>query len=142
MCSLKIMALSFAVMLAGLVTTSVEAQDMLQQPPEQEITGTVADATTGAALGGVEITLERGAADAAMPSQAEGQPQTEEVDSFETDDAGEFTAEKPDNGTYTLKIEHEGYETWTKTIRVTANGIMADNNQPVEELEINLQPSV
>jgi len=114
MFNVKMIAYPLVVLMIGFFSVQANASDVDVMNEEGAISGVVVDAATEYPVSGVEVTLEMS------------------DETAETNADGEFSIENLEEGTYTLVVEAEGYETWSQTIEV--------NNEETE-VEIRLQPA-
>ena len=107
-------------MVIGLLFTTTSTLQAQSQNQEQEgaqaavLTGEVVDAETGEPITGVKVKLKG------------------EEKANQTNEEGEFGFAGLDKGTYTVKVNAEGYKKKTKEIEVASSA---------KELTIKLQPS-
>src|SRR2546425_1763378 len=109
--------MTFAVLLPLLVLTLVSTPGLAQS-----VTGTISGVVTdpnGAVVGGANVTLQR--------------DQTKDKRDQVTNDSGRFSFAAVQPGIYTLKIEHQGFETLLRTkVVLSANETLALGELPLK----------
>jgi|AntRauTorckE6833_2_1112554.scaffolds.fasta_scaffold23527_1 uncharacterized membrane protein len=114
MFNVKLIVYPLVALLIGIAGVHAHANSTEALFEEEAIAGVVLDASNNDPVEGAEVKLERA------------------EQSAETNADGEFKIENLEPGLYTLVVEAEGYETWTKDIDLTAQEA---------EIEIKLKPT-
>lgn len=139
--SKKIASVAFLLTVSLILTTStsdaqVEEQEQVENPAIYKLVGRVVDASNGEAIQNVKIQIEQANQQTTGEAETETQTETEmginigENMTTTTNERGQFSFEKLPGGQLTIRINHNGYDTWERNVNLNQDSQLTIELQP------------